>query len=63
MKVLALIFTILMVAAYTASLAANLSADRKDQSLSAVEDLLERNDIQFGFVNGGATNAFFKASL
>ena len=59
-RALALMFTILMVAAYTASLAANLSAGKKVQPLSAVEDLLKRPDIEFGFVNGGATSNFFK---
>ena len=53
-----------MVASYTASLASNLSADRQDRRTeSSMENLIQAPGMKFGFVNGGATNQFFKASI
>ena len=52
-------FTTIMVSAYTANLAASLTAERMDTPIQNVKDLADQNEISYGCVKGGSTCSFF----
>jgi glutamate receptor, ionotropic, invertebrate len=55
-------FALIMVASYTANLAAFLTMDRMGSSISSAEDLAKQVKIKYGTVKGGSTMKFFQYS-
>ena len=56
-------FTLILVASYTANLAAFLTIDRMIYPISSADDLIKDKNFQFGTRANGATMAFFKVSF
>ncbi len=57
-------FTLILVASYTANLAAFLTIDRMALPISSAEDLVkEKSKIKFGTRANGSTMSFFKVML
>lgn len=52
----------IMLASYTANLAAFLTMDRMGSSIDGAEDLAKQNKIKYGAVVGGSTIRFFQES-
>ncbi|XP_055345947.1 glutamate receptor ionotropic, kainate 3-like isoform X2 [Paramacrobiotus metropolitanus] len=55
-------FTLIMIASYTANLAAFLAVERTDQPIRSADDLAQQTVIRYGCYKGGATYNFFKES-
>lgn len=55
-------FALIMLASYTANLAAFLTADRLTSSIDGAEDLAKQVKIKYGAVVGGSTIRFFQES-
>ena len=55
-------FTLIMVASYTANLAAFLTVETLERPIESVEDLAAQNEIFYGAVSGGSTAGFFAKS-
>ncbi|XP_055949949.1 glutamate receptor ionotropic, kainate 2-like [Argiope bruennichi] len=55
-------FTLIMVSSYTANLAAFLTVERLVSPIEGAEDLAKQSHIQYGCVESGATQTFFKES-
>lgn len=55
-------FTLIMVSSYTANLAAFLTVERLVSPIENAEDLAKQTTIQYGCVQSGSTQAFFKES-
>ncbi|CAA9996688.1 unnamed protein product [Nesidiocoris tenuis] len=56
-------FVLIMISSYTANLAAFLTMERMDATISSVEDLAMQNKIKYGVLAGGSTYNFFKVRL
>lgn len=54
-------FALIMLASYTANLAAFLTLDSQEGSIESAEDLSKQTKIKYGVVKGGSTAAFFEA--
>ncbi|XP_049802382.1 glutamate receptor ionotropic, kainate 2-like isoform X1 [Schistocerca nitens] len=55
-------FTLIMIASYTANLAAFLTNSKLDAPIEGVEDLAKQTKIKYGTYGGGSTAGFFKNS-
>lgn len=55
-------FAMIMLASYTANLAAFLTMNRMDAPIRSAEDLAKQSKIKYGVVDGGSTQGFFKKS-
>lgn len=55
-------FALIMIASYTANLAAFLTVETLERPIESVEDLANQNEIWYGAVVGGSTAGFFKKS-
>ena len=55
-------FALIMIASYTANLAAFLTVETLERPIESVEDLANQNEIFYGAVNGGSTAGFFAKS-
>ncbi|XP_070508319.1 glutamate receptor ionotropic, kainate 2-like [Chironomus tepperi] len=55
-------FALIMLASYTANLAAFLTSDRLSSTISGAEDLAKQVEIKYGAVQGGSTMRFFQES-
>lgn len=56
-------FALIMLASYTANLAAFLTMDRMEVSIESAEDLAKQTKIKYGAVIGGSTLSFFKVPI
>ncbi len=54
------VFTLVIVSAYTANLAAVLTVDRRYIPIKSMEDLANQSVISYGGISGGSTMQFFK---
>jgi glutamate receptor, ionotropic, invertebrate len=52
-------FALIMLASYTANLAAFLTADRMNLPIKSAEDLSKQSEIKYGAMMGGSTISFF----
>lgn len=55
-------FALIMLASYTANLAAFLTMTRMEATIKSAEDLAKQNKIKYGTVKGGSTMKFFQES-
>ena len=55
-------FALIMIASYTANLAAFLTVETLERPIESVEDLAAQSEIWYGAVNGGSTYKFFEKS-
>ena len=55
-------FALIMIASYTANLAAFLTVETLERPIESVDDLAAQNDIWYGAVRGGSTYSFFEKS-
>ncbi|KAL3311509.1 Glutamate receptor ionotropic, kainate 1, partial [Cichlidogyrus casuarinus] len=55
-------FTLIIIASYTANLAAFLTVERMKPTIEKAEDLVEQSQIKYGTVKGGSTYRFFLQS-
>lgn len=55
-------FALIMLASYTANLAAFLTMERMDATINSAEDLAKQSKIKYGSVKGGSTMKFFQES-
>jgi glutamate receptor, ionotropic, invertebrate len=55
-------FALIMLASYTANLAAFLTMERMDASIESADDLAKQSKIKYGAVKGGSTMKFFQDS-
>ncbi|KDR09166.1 glutamate receptor ionotropic, kainate 2-like isoform X2 [Zootermopsis nevadensis] len=55
-------FTLIMIASYTANLAAFLTLNRLEGEISSAEDLAKQHKVKYGTMAGGSTAGFFKNS-
>lgn len=55
-------FTLVIVSAYTANLAAVLTVSRPHIPIRDIDDLANQSDISYGTINGGSTMQFFQES-
>jgi len=53
-------FTLIIISTYTANLAAFLTVERMLTPIENADDLAKQTEIQYGTLDGGSTNAFFK---
>jgi len=53
-------FTLILIASYTANLAAFLTVERMQSPIESAEDLAKQNVIEYGTLYGGSTMTFFK---
>lgn len=53
-------FTLILIASYTANLAAFLTVERMRSPIESAEDLAKQNVIKYGTLYGGSTMTFFK---
>uniref|UniRef100_A0A914I7R9 Ionotropic glutamate receptor C-terminal domain-containing protein n=1 Tax=Globodera rostochiensis TaxID=31243 RepID=A0A914I7R9_GLORO len=56
------VFTLVIVSAYTANLAAVLTVSRPHIPIRNIDDLANQSDISYGTINGGSTMQFFQES-
>lgn len=56
-------FTLILISTYTANLAAFLTVESLVAPVQSAEDLIKQNEIQYGSVDGGSTQAFFRVNL
>ena len=52
----------IIIASYTANLAAFLTVETLEKPIESAEDLANQNVIQYGVVGGGSTSKFFETS-
>jgi glutamate receptor, ionotropic, invertebrate len=55
-------FALIMLASYTANLAAFLTSDRLQSTINGAEDLAKQSEIKYGCLRGGSTMKFFQDS-
>ncbi|KAJ9591183.1 hypothetical protein L9F63_002254, partial [Diploptera punctata] len=55
-------FALIMISSYTANLAAFLTLNRLESTISNAEDLAKQYKIKYGTMHGGSTHSFFKNS-
>ena len=55
-------FTLIMISSYTANLAAFLTIERMEAPINSVDDLAKQTKINYGCLQSGSTNSFFKDS-
>lgn len=55
-------FALIVTSSYTANLAAFLTMERMDASITSAEDLDQQSKIKFGAVEKGSTLLFFKVN-
>ena len=55
-------FAMIVIASYTANLAAFLTVETLEKPISSAEDLERQDVIKYGVVNGGSTAKFFQTS-
>merc|ERR1712088_627768 len=55
-------FALIMIASYTANLAAFLTVETLERPIESASDLANQNEIGYGAVNGGSTSKFFAKS-
>jgi len=55
-------FTLILIASYTANLAAFLTVERMRSPIESAEDLAKQNVIKYGTLYGGSTMTFFKVT-
>lgn len=55
-------FALIMLASYTANLAAFLTMERMDATINSADDLAKQSKIKYGSVKGGSTMKFFQES-
>lgn len=55
-------FALIMLASYTANLAAFLTMDRMGSTIDGAEDLAKQSTVKYGAMVGGSTMRFFKES-
>ena len=55
-------FALIMIASYTANLAAFLTVETLERPIESVTDLAHQSEIFYGAVNGGSTAGFFAKS-
>ena len=53
-------FTLIMIASYTANLAAFLTVETLEKPIESAEDLAKQTVIKYGVLDGGSTMNFFK---
>ena len=53
-------FTLIMIASYTANLAAFLTVETLEKPIESAEDLAKQTAIKYGVLDGGSTMNFFK---
>jgi hypothetical protein len=56
-------FTLILISSYTANLAAFLTVERMVSPIESAEDLAKQTEIQYGAVEGGSTQEFFRVSI
>ena len=56
-------FTLILISSYTANLAAFLTVERMVSPIESAEDLAKQTEIQYGAVEGGSTQEFFRVSV
>lgn len=56
-------FTLILISSYTANLAAFLTMERMVSPIESAEDLAKQTDIQYGAVEGGSTQEFFRVLI
>jgi hypothetical protein len=55
-------FTLIMIASYTANLAAFLTLNRMEGTIEGAEDLAKQHKVKYGTMESGATRKFFMVS-
>ena len=55
-------FALIMIASYTANLAAFLTVETLERPIESAEDLASQTEIKYGTLKGGSTMKFFKDS-
>lgn len=55
-------FALIMLASYTANLAAFLTMEGMEDTIDSAEELAKQTKIKYGVVQGGSTAAFFRVS-
>lgn len=55
-------FALIMLASYTANLAAFLTTDRMTATISSAEDLAKQTKVKYGAYRDGSTRGFFQVS-
>ena len=55
-------FALIMIASYTANLAAFLTVETLERPIESVEDLAKQDSIWYGALEGGSTAGFFEKS-
>ena len=55
-------FALIMLASYTANLAAFLTMERMDATIESAEDLVKQSKVKYGVLYGGSTYAFFRVN-
>ncbi|XP_068151172.1 glutamate receptor ionotropic, kainate 2 [Drosophila tropicalis] len=55
-------FALMMLSTYTANLAAFLTSNKWQNSITSLGDLIEQDDVHFGSMRGGSTSLFFSES-
>lgn len=53
-------FTLILISSYTANLAAFLTVERMISPIESVEQLSRQTEIQYGALEGGSTQEFFR---
>lgn len=53
-------FVLIMTSSYTANLAAFLTANKMEETISSAEELAAQKEIKYGAVKGGSTSLFFR---
>lgn len=56
------VFAIIIANSYTANLAAFLTNDQRQGSVTSLADLTEQTEVKFGTIKGGSTHNFFAES-
>ena len=56
-------FTLILISSYTANLAAFLTVERMVSPIESAEDLAKQTEIQYGAVEGGSTQEFFRVRV
>jgi ionotropic kainate glutamate receptor 2 len=55
-------FTLIMIASYTANLAAFLTLNRMESTIGSAEDLAKQHKVKYGTMESGSTRKFFMVS-
>ena len=56
-------FTLIMIASYTANLAAFLTLNRMEDTIGSAEDLAKQHKVKYGTMESGSTRKFFMVSV